>query len=66
MEEVVIQKHKYNAASNGYYWEISFLQFSSVSLTIDEYHEAAHKLDKIIAEIEAKRMAVDTNNQQDK
>ena len=61
-----VQKLKYNEQTNGYYWEISFVQFSSVSLTIEEYHEAAHKLDKIIVDIEARRMAVDTNNQHDK
>jgi hypothetical protein len=63
---MTVQKLKYNEQTNGYYWEISFVQFSTVSLTIEEYHETAHKLDKIIGEIEAKRMAVDTNNQQDK
>jgi hypothetical protein len=66
MGEVVIQKHKYNPKSNGYYWEISFVNFTSVPLTIEEYHEAAHKLDKIMEEIEARRMAVDSNNQHNK
>ena len=63
---MTVQKLKYNEQTNGYYWEISFVQFSTVSLTIEEYHEAAHKLDKIIGDIEARRMAVDTNNQHDK
>jgi hypothetical protein len=63
---MTVQKLKYNEQTNGYYWEISFVQFSSVSLTIEEYHETAYKLDKIIGEIEARRMAVDTNNQHNK
>jgi hypothetical protein len=63
---MTIQKYKYNPKSNGYYWEILFVQFSSVSLTIEEYHEAAHKLDKIMEEIEARRMALDSNNQHNK
>lgn len=63
---MTIQQHKYDPQNNQYYWEISFVQFSIVSLTIEEYHEAAHKLDKIIEEIEARRMAVDINNKQDK
>ena len=63
---MTIQKHKYDPQNNQYYWQISFVQFSSVSLTIEEYHEAAHQLDKIIEEIEARRMAVDSNNQHDK
>lgn len=63
---MTIQKHKYDPQNNQYYWQISFVQFSSVSLTIEEYHEAAHKLDKIMEEIEARRMAVDSNNQHNK
>lgn len=63
---MTIQKQKYDTQNNQYYWQISFVQFSSVSLTIEEYHEAAHKLDKIIEEIEARRMAVDSNNQHNK
>jgi hypothetical protein len=63
---MTIQKQKYDPQNNQHYWEISFVQFSTVSLTIEEYHEAAHKLDKIIEEIESRRMAVDTNNKQDK
>jgi hypothetical protein len=63
---MTIQKQKYDPQNNQYYWEISFVQFSSVSLTIEEYHEAAHKLDKIMEEIEARRMAVDSNNQHNK
>jgi hypothetical protein len=66
MGEVVIQKHKYNPDSHGYYWEISFVQFSLVPLTLEEYHEAASKLDKIMEYHEARRMAVDSNNQHDK
>jgi hypothetical protein len=63
---MTIQKQKYDPQNNQYYWEISFVQFSSVSLTIEEYHEAAHKLDKIMEEIEARRKAVDSNNQHNK
>lgn len=63
---MTIQEYKYDPQNNQYYWQISFVQFSSVSLTIEEYHEAAHKLDKIMEEIEARRMAVDTNNQHNK
>ncbi len=63
---MILQQHKYDPQNNQHYWEISFVQFSSVPLTIEEYHEAAHKLDKIIGDIEARRMAVDTNNQHDK
>jgi hypothetical protein len=63
---MTIQKQKYDPQNNQYYWEISFVQFSSVSLTIEEYHEAASKLDKIMEEIEARRMAVDSNNQHNK
>jgi hypothetical protein len=63
---MTIQKYKYDPQNNQYYWQISFVQFSSVSLTIEEYHEAAHKLDKIMEEIEARRMALDSNNQHNK
>ena len=63
---MTVQKLKYNEQTNGYYWEISFVQFSSVSLTIEKYHETAQALDKIIEDIEARRMAVDTNNQHNK
>ena len=63
---MILQQHKYDPQNNQHYWEISFVQFSSVSLTIEEYHETAQALDKIIEDIEARRMAVDTNNQHNK
>jgi hypothetical protein len=63
---MILQQHKYDPQNNQHYWEISFVQFSTVSLTIEEYHEAAHKLEKIIEEIEARRMALDSNNQHNK
>ena len=63
---MILQQHKYDPQNNQHYWEISFVQFSSVSLTIEEYHEAAQALDKIIEDIEARRMAVDSNNQHNK
>jgi hypothetical protein len=63
---MTLQQQKYDPQNNQYYWEISFVQFSLVHLTLEEYHEAASILDKIMEEIEARRMAVDSNNQHNK
>ena len=60
------QVEVYNWDQNFYYWEISFLQFSKVPLTNEEYHEAAKALEDKMQEIELRRLPLDSNNQQSK
>jgi len=60
------QVEVYNWDQNFYYWEISFLQFSKVSLTNEEYHEAAKALEDKMQEIELRRLPLDSINQQNK
>lgn len=57
------QIERYNRDQNFYYWEISFLQFSQVPLTNEEYHEAAKALEDKMQEIELRRNTVHSNNQ---
>jgi hypothetical protein len=56
----------YNPDQNLYYWQISFLQFSYVPLTNEEYHEAAKSLEDKMQEIELRRTHLDSNNKQNK
>ena len=56
----------YNPDQNLYYWQISFLQFSYVPLTNEEYHEAAKALEDKMQEIELRRSHLDSNNKQNK
>ena len=56
----------YNLDQNLYFWQISFLQFSKVPLTNEEYHQAAKALEDKMQEIELKRTPLDSNNQQNK
>ena len=60
------QIERYQRDQNFYYWEISFLQFSQVPLTNEEYHEAAKALEDKMQEIELRRTHLDSNNQQNK
>lgn len=60
------QIERYNRDQNFYYWEISFLQFSKVPLTNEEYHEAAKALEDKMQEIELRRTHLDSNNKQNK
>ena len=63
---ITLQQHKFNPEQNQAWWEITFVQLSLVSLTMEEYHEVSQKLDKIIEEIEHRRIPMDSNNQQNK
>ncbi len=56
----------YNPDQNLYYWQISFLQFSYVPLTNEEYHEVHKALEDKMQEIELRRTHVDSNNQHNK
>ena len=57
------QSEVYHIDQNIYYWEISFLQFSKVPLTNEEYHEVHKALEDKMQEIELRRTHVDSNNQ---
>lgn len=56
------QIERYQRDQNFYYWEISFLQFSKVPLTNEEYHEAAKALEDKMHEIELRRNVGNTYN----
>jgi len=60
------QVEVYHLDQNFYYWEISFLQFSYVPLTNEEYHEASKALEDKMQEIELRRHPLDSINQQNK
>lgn len=60
------QIERYQRDQNFYYWEISFLQFSQVPLTNEEYHEAAKALEHKMQEIELRRTHLDSNNKQNR
>ena len=60
------QYEVYHIDQNIYYWEISFLQFSKVPLTNEEYHEVHKALEDKMQEIELRRTHVDSNNQHNK
>ena len=57
------QSEVYHIDQNIYYWEISFLQFSKVPLTNEEYHEVHKAIEDKMEEIELRRTHVDSNNQ---
>lgn len=57
------QYEVYHIDQNIYYWEISFLQFSKVPLTNEEYHEVHKAIEDKMQEIELRRTHVDSNNQ---
>ena len=57
------QSEVYHIDQNIYYWEISFLQFSKVPLTNEEYHEVHKALEDKMQEIELRRTHLDSNNQ---
>lgn len=56
------QIERYNRDQNFYYWEISFLQFSQVPLTNEEYHETAKALEDKMQEIELRRKMDSVHN----
>lgn len=60
------QYEVYHIDQNIYYWEISFLQFSKVPLTNEEYHEVHKALEDKMQEIELRRTHLDSNNQHNK
>ena len=60
------QSEVYHIDQNIYYWEISFLQFSKVPLTNEEYHEVHKALEDKMQEIELRRTHMDNNNQHNK
>ena len=53
----------YNPDQNLYYWQISFLQFSYVPLTNEEYHEVHKAIEDKMQEIELRRDTIHSNNQ---
>ncbi len=57
------QSEVYHIDQNFYYWEISFLQFSQLPLTNEEYHEVHKAIEDKMQEIELRRTHVDSNNQ---
>ena len=63
---MILQQHEYDPKYNIASWKITFVQYSELPLTMEEYDEVSVKLDNIIEQIEARRMAVDSNNQHDK
>ena len=63
---ITLQKHQHDPNMNESWWEITFVQISLVSLTMEEYHEVSQKLDKIIEEIEHRRVPMGSNNQYNK
>lgn len=57
------QIERYNRDQNFYYWEISFLQFSKLPLTNEEYHEVHKAIEDKMQEIELRRDTIHSNNQ---
>ena len=57
------QIERYQRDQNFYYWEISFLQFSKLPLSNEEYHEVHKAIEDKMQEIELRRDTVHSNNQ---
>jgi len=57
------QIEKYQRDQNFYYWEISFLQFSKLPLSNEEYHEVHKAIEDKMQEIELRRDTIHSNNQ---
>jgi len=57
------QIERYHIDQNFYYWEISFLQFSKVPLSNEEYHEVHKAIEDKMQEIELRRDTIHSNNQ---
>jgi NTP pyrophosphatase (non-canonical NTP hydrolase) len=57
------QIERYQRDQNFYYWEISFVQFSSVPLSNEEYHEVHKAIEDKMQEIELRRDTIHSNNQ---
>jgi len=57
------QIERYQRDQNFYYWEISFLQFSKLPLSNEEYHEVHKAIEDKMQEIELRRVPLDSNNQ---
>lgn len=60
------QIERYQRDQNFYYWEISFLQFSKLPLSNEEYHEVHKAIDDKMQEIELRRDTIHSNNQHNK
>lgn len=60
------QSEVYHIDQNFYYWEISFLQFSKVPLTNEEYNEVHKAIEDKMQEIELRRDTIHSNNQHNK
>lgn len=56
------QIERYQRDQNFYYWEISFLQFSQVPLTNEEYHEVHKAIEDKMQEIELRRKMDSVHN----
>jgi hypothetical protein len=57
------QIERYQRDQNFYYWEISFLQFSKLPLSNEEYHEVHKAIEDKMQEIELRRDTIHSNNQ---
>ena len=56
------QSEVYHIDQNIYYWEISFLQFSKLPLTNEEYHEVHKAIEDKMEEIELRRKMDSVHN----